>query len=237
MRLLVSVADPQEARAALVGGADLIDAKEPRRGALGAVAAERLRAICDAVGAKRPVSAALGDAMQPARIGRAAQAAVQAGVAFVKVGFRGIESAARVHQLAVAAGAGAGVRVILVGYADWDRVDGARPDVVLDVAAAAGATGVLMDTAIKDVGLFDLVPQDVVTAWVAAGHGAGLLVALAGSLTGPDLRTAWETGADIVGVRGAACIGGRTGSVSAARVAALSALACGASLTRSGALV
>jgi len=129
------------------------------------------------------------------------------------------------------------VHLILVGYADWDRVGGAGPGVVLDVAAAVGATGVLMDTAIKEAGLFDLVPRDIVTAWVAAAHGAGLLAALAGSLTGPDLRTAREAGADIVGVRGAACLGGRTGCVSAARVVTLSALARRAPLPRSGALV
>jgi hypothetical protein len=116
MQLLVSVADPREARAALAGGADLIDAKEPRRGALGAVAPDRLRSICEAVGAHRPVSAALGDARQAVHIERAAQAAVNAGVSYVKVGFRGIGSAARVRQLAAAAGAGRGVRVILVGY-------------------------------------------------------------------------------------------------------------------------
>jgi len=236
MQLLVSVADPREARAALAGGADLIDAKEPRRGALGAVAPGRLRGICNAVGAHRPVSAALGDAITAARIERAAQAAGKAGVTYVKVGFRGIGSGARIRELAVA-GVGAGVRLILVAYADWDQVGGAGPDVVLDVAAAVGATGVLMDTAIKDAGLFDLVPRDVVTAWVAAAHGAGLLAALAGSLTGPDLRTAREAGADIVGVRGAACLGGRTGCVSAARVVTLSALARRAPLPRSGALV
>jgi uncharacterized protein (UPF0264 family) len=34
MRLLVSVAGPDDARAALAGGADVIDAKDPGRGAL-----------------------------------------------------------------------------------------------------------------------------------------------------------------------------------------------------------
>ena len=222
MQLLVSVADPREARAALAGGADVIDAKDPRRGALGAVAPHRLRAICDAVRAHRPVSAALGDATQAARIGRAAQAAVEAGVTYVKVGFGGIGSPARVHRLAAAAGAGA--RLILVGYADWERVDGPHPAVVLEVAAAVGAAGVLIDTAFKGVGLFGLVPRDSVGTWVAAARGAGLLAALAGGLEGPDLQTAREVGADIVGVRGAACDGGRTGCVSVARVAALSAL-------------
>ncbi len=35
MKLLVSVADAVEAHAALLGGADIIDAKDPTRGALG----------------------------------------------------------------------------------------------------------------------------------------------------------------------------------------------------------
>src|SRR5438445_443176 len=62
MQLLVSVRGPADARAALIGGADVIDAKDPRRGALGAVSPVALAAIRRAVGSARPVSAALGDA-------------------------------------------------------------------------------------------------------------------------------------------------------------------------------
>src|SRR5256885_796921 len=54
MRLLVSVADPSEARAALEGGADVIDAKQPRRGALAPVRPDVLAAIRQVVGAARP---------------------------------------------------------------------------------------------------------------------------------------------------------------------------------------
>src|SRR2546429_378056 len=64
MRLLVSVRGPVEARAALAGGADVIDAKDPARGALGAVSAERLAAIRRTVGAVRPVSPAPGGARE-----------------------------------------------------------------------------------------------------------------------------------------------------------------------------
>jgi (5-formylfuran-3-yl)methyl phosphate synthase len=234
MQLLVSVADAAEARAALAGGADVIDAKDPGRGALGAVTPRRLRAICSAVGALRPVSAALGDAKQAARIGRAAQAAVEAGVTYVKVGFRGIGSLVRVRQLATAAGAHDGVRLILVGYADWERALSPSPRMVLEVAAVVGAAGVLMDTAFKGTGLFALVSRDSVANWLTAARGAGLLAALAGGLEGPDLQTARQAGADIVGVRGAACDGGRTGRVSVARVAALSALAGCSPLAHAG---
>src|SRR5437899_8945496 len=90
MRLLVSVADPSEARAALEGGADVIDAKQPRRGALAPVRPDVLAAIRQVVGAARPVSAALGDARDEAAIERAAGVATGLGVAFVKVGFAGV---------------------------------------------------------------------------------------------------------------------------------------------------
>ena len=61
MRLLVSVRNAEEARAALAGGAEIIDAKEPSRGALGAVDDRRAARDRRAVDGMRPVSAALGD--------------------------------------------------------------------------------------------------------------------------------------------------------------------------------
>src|SRR5216110_1714211 len=82
MRLLVSVADAAEARAALGGGADIIDAKEPRHGALGAVAPEVLRTIRDAVGSRRPVSVALGDCGSARAVETAARRAAGLGMSF-----------------------------------------------------------------------------------------------------------------------------------------------------------
>ena len=62
MQLLISVAGPAEARAAVRGGADVIDAKDPRRGALGPVSLQRLAAIRATIAGARPLSAAVGDA-------------------------------------------------------------------------------------------------------------------------------------------------------------------------------
>src|SRR2546430_16995385 len=87
MRLLVSIRGPVEARAAVAGGADVVDAKDPARGALGPVRLDRLAAIRRAVGAARPVSAALGDARDDA--GAEAAAAPAAGLAVVKPRLRG----------------------------------------------------------------------------------------------------------------------------------------------------
>src|SRR6266566_1678864 len=232
MQLLVSVADALEARAALLGGADVIDAKDPRGGALGAVRPERLRTLRDAVGTGRPLSAALGDRGPPALVERRAGAAAQVGAAFVKLGFRG---AAAVSQARRRAGPRTGL--VLVGYADWPRAHGIDPDALLALALESGAVGVLLDTALKDAGLFTRLEPDAVATWVAAAHAAGLFACLAGSLRGADFATARALGADVVGVRGAACVGGRTGRVSLRRVAALSALARVASLATAAALV
>ena len=45
MQLLVSVSNPTEARRAVDGGADVIDAKDPLNGALGAVSLDTLRQV------------------------------------------------------------------------------------------------------------------------------------------------------------------------------------------------
>src|SRR5437867_13145054 len=147
MHLLISVAGPAEARAALRGGADVIDAKDPRRGALGPVPLHRLAAIRAAVAGARPLSAALGDAASEEALAGAVAAAVAVGVAFVKVGFAGVTSEARSRRLAVIAqrrvGAdGGGARLGLVAFAGWRRAGGVAPGRVVAVAAGGGAAGV-----------------------------------------------------------------------------------------------
>jgi hypothetical protein len=57
--------------------------------------------------------------------------------------------------------------------------------------------------------------------WVEAAHRASLLAALAGGLQRDDLGILAAAGADVVGVRGAACVEGREGRVSVSRVRAL----------------
>src|SRR5256885_5606717 len=147
MRLLVSVRGPAEGRAAVAGGADVIDAKDPARGALRPLRVDRLAAIRRAVGAARPVSAALGDARDDATV--EATAATAAGLAFVKLGFGGVTSDARAQRLARAArrGATGETALVLVAYADWRRAGCLAPARLLAVAAATGAAGGVLGTA------------------------------------------------------------------------------------------
>ena len=220
-----------EASAALSGGADVVDAKDPGAGALGAVSLEVLRGIHAAVAGRRPLTAALGDGADEAAVERAARAFVGAGAAFVKVGFAGIACGTRVAELIAAAVRGArgeGGRkggVVAVAYADANRDTNLAPAALVEVAARAGADAVLLDTANKSgPGLRGLVRPGALAEWVAQARGSGLLVALAGKLTDDDLSFVRDTGADIAGVRGAACEGGRGGRVVAERVRLLRTL-------------
>jgi uncharacterized protein (UPF0264 family) len=234
MRLLVSVANATEASAALAGGADVIDAKNPLAGALGAVSGDVLREICGVVAGARLVTAALGDAADEGTIERTAHEFAAAGAVLVKVGFAGIASSHRVATLVAAAVQGARggnnrTGVVAVAYADADCAASLSPAALVEVAGHAGATGLLLDTANKrGPGLRGVMTPDALTAWVNRAHDAGLLVALAGQLTAADLSFVRDAGADIAGVRGAACEGGRTGHVTADRVRRLCAQ-CGRS--------
>jgi uncharacterized protein (UPF0264 family) len=227
VRILVSVSDADEALDAAIGGADVVDAKDPSAGPLGAVLPSVLRDICHAVASTRPVSAALGDGSNVSRVESAAGDAAAMGARTVKLGFAGHPSASQVGDLLEAAVRGAATRgtpqrgdahacgVFAVGYADWTTTYGPSPATLIDVAADAGAAGVLIDTADKmGPGLRALMDAGTLAVFVRDAHAAGLQVALAGKLRVEDLPFVIDVGADIAGVRGAACDGGRTGRLS-----------------------
>jgi uncharacterized protein (UPF0264 family) len=219
--LLVSVADSQEAEAALEGGADIVDAKDPRAGALGPVALDAFRSIEAAVGGSRPVSAALGDASDERAIEQAARTYASHGAALVKIGFLPDADAGRIASLIEAAATGATAHgmatgVVAVEYADArdrTRVHGAA---FADVCARAGAAGVMLDTIDKQgSALPSLLDAHALAAWVQHAHGLGLTTGLAGRLSSRDLSSVLAAGADVAAVRGAACEGGRYGRVTA----------------------
>jgi (5-formylfuran-3-yl)methyl phosphate synthase len=225
MQLLVSVASAAEVAAALDGGADLIDAKDPATGSLGAVSVDELRAIWRSVAGARPVTAALGDAADANAIERAARAAAMVGAAFVKLGFAGVTGHRRVASLIRAAvcgakaGNGSPCKVVAVAYADADTATTVTSTTLVAIAADAGASGVLLDTVDKrGPGVCAIKKPDALAAWVSLSHNRGLFAALAGKLCAEDLPVVLECGADIAGVRGAACDNGRTGRVTAERV-------------------
>jgi len=128
-----------------------------------------------------------------------------------------------------------GAVVVAAAYADARRVVHAplSPELLPRVARAAGVGACLLDTALKDGrGLLEWLSPDALASLVADAHAAGLQVALAGALSLEDLPVVRDAGADIAGVRSAACRDGRRpGPLDAARVRALIA-ACAATRPR-----
>ena len=230
MRLLVSVLGPDEAMVALAGGADIVDVKDPAGGALGAAGPATLRALRAIVTLPAKLSAALGDAPQlPGTFALAAHGAAACGVDYVKVGLLGSRDDREALALlqAVRDGAAAAdpaTRVVAVAYADADRVGAFPPLRLPALAREAGIHGVLLDTCVKDgtTAIGALGESGVVTL-LSAARAAGLLAGLAGALRLEDVARAAALGAELVGVRGSACDGGRLGRVSLARVRALRA--------------
>jgi (5-formylfuran-3-yl)methyl phosphate synthase len=141
------------------------------------------------------------------------------------VGFAGVRLSPQVVDLVAAAvrGAAAGnSRVIAVAYADQAGAASLPIDRIVDAASRGGAAGVLIDTADKaGPGLCDLLTAQALAGLVHGIHDAGLLAALAGRLRPLDLPTVRDAGADIAGVRGAACAHGRQGPIVTSRVRAL----------------
>jgi (5-formylfuran-3-yl)methyl phosphate synthase len=228
MRLLVSVVDEAEARLAVAGGVDVVDVKNPAEGSLGAPAPRVIAEVRAAVPAELPLSVAIGDL--PALPGTAALAALGAarsGAGYVKVGLWGpsVREEAVAVLRAVRDAVDGDAAVVAVAYADAARVP-SRPLPPTELVAAAreaGVSGCLLDTAIKDGrGLLSWLDHDTLAGLVADAHGAGLEMALAGALRAEDLPAIHATGADIAGVRSAACRDGRrTAALDPRRIARL----------------
>jgi uncharacterized protein (UPF0264 family) len=230
LRLLVSVRDQSEVGAALEGGADVIDAKEPENGSLGPVSSARLQQIDRRVPGDVPLSVALGDFDSPGAVAAAIAALPlqrRAAPVYAKLGLApdGPTDLRRVVAAAVEAAAwhSAQPQVIVVQYAD--RTSDARSsEAIVSGASLAGAHGLLVDTLTKNGRtLLDHWPEARLSTWISDTRAAGLLVAVAGSLGLGELRRAAALGPDVIGVRGAACAGGRSGRVEASRVEPLRA--------------
>ncbi|MBV9920995.1 MAG: hypothetical protein JOY78_09125 [Pseudonocardia sp.] len=210
MKLLVSVVSAEEARRALAGGADIIDVKDPREGALGAPSPRVLCEVVQVVAGARPVSVALGDLPDlPHTAALAARGAALSGARFVKVGLRGSDLDRAVTLVgAVADAVGPDVAVIAAAYADARALDppALEPAWLPALVERTGIAGALVDTFVKDGrGLYGWLSKAELTDLIDRTHRVGGSFAIAGQLRLGELG---RVDTDIVGVRSAVCRGG-----------------------------
>ncbi len=208
VRLLVSVRDAAEAALARDGGADLIDGKDPERGALGALPAETVRAIV-AVSGDRLTSAVAGEPRDAAEASGCLAALAGTGVGYLKIAWAPGRDATGLLLPA-------GRPVIAVLFAE-DGPDGAD----VPGLAAAGFSGAMIDTRGKDGRrLTDHLALPRLAGFTAACRAHGLLSGLAGSLRLDDIPGLAALRPGYLGFRGGLCAAAdRTGRLDPARIA------------------
>ena len=164
---MASLAETQQA---LDLGADILDLKDPTKGALGAWPQALLAQAVRLVAGRVPVSATVGDLpMEPSLLLDAAHATAATGVDIVKLGFFSCAEPRTIVR-ALAPAARDGIRLVAVLMADQ------RPDLgLVPVLADAGFLGVMLDTADKrGGGLRQHLGTPELAGFVAAGRTHGL---------------------------------------------------------------
>jgi uncharacterized protein (UPF0264 family) len=212
--LLVSVRNAGEARAALAGGATIIDVKEPDRGPLGRADGDAWQAVRETVPEDVPVSVALGELSEWE--GGLSFAAIP-GISYRKIGLARVKADWRTRWESILCEPGPAW--VAVAYEDWQDAGAPDPGDVLDAALDNGCAGILLDRYGKrGPSRLDLSWK----GWVERAREGGLLVALAGGLDEAAIRRLAGLRPDYFAVRGAACQGGnRRQTIDARRVARL----------------
>ncbi|MFN9718194.1 MAG: (5-formylfuran-3-yl)methyl phosphate synthase [Planctomycetota bacterium] len=215
-KLLVSVRSSEETIAAISGGAEIVDIKEPEHGPLGCAAAETIDQIASVLSLQdscRPLSVALGELRDWSNMLAGKQQLLRclenAQPAFLKMGLYDAvrpgsdwrSSLDRVrHELPSTA------RWVAVAYADHQQ---SRSPTAFDVAQYAiesGCAVLLIDTYRKDgTNLCNWLRPEQMQELRTVTSRASVRLALAGKVTVADLPHLLAANPDIIAVRGAVC--------------------------------
>lgn len=211
-KLLVSVRGKNEALEAVKGGAHIVDAEYPTS-ALGTPYPINIYAIRKAVPTRIMVSTNIGE--EQARRSTAAQAVLgvaTAGADIIKAGLAGLnydeaEYLAR-NIVRTVKHWYPHKKVIPTFFADTKLAKILDPiEEAPALATKVKANGVLIDTFDKTKGkrLIDYYSYKDIKTFVSACHRRHIEAWIAGSITKEELSYFWETGVDVICVRGAAC--------------------------------
>ena len=213
---LASVSSLDEAQLVRSLGADVIDLKDPARGALGALDEDCVRAVAALPDKSATLSATIGDLPVYAAELEAAVAGMHAcGVDIVKVGV--FDKTISPFMLSVLDRlTGRGIRIVLVFFAELYP-----PDIDFQRLRRGGITGVMLDTCEKANGnLRDKLDDGTLVEFVGKAGRAGLITGLAGSLSREDIPPLLRINPDYLGFRGALCKQRqRTSQVDGAKIA------------------
>ena len=202
----------KEALETIAGRADIIDVKNPQEGALGANYPWVIKRIKEITPKNLEVSCTIGEVGNfPGSVSLAAFGAASLGVDYIKVGLYGIKTPKEAIFLLQNVSRAAKeyhpkIKIAAAGYADAEKIGAINPLLIPEIAHKAQVDVAMIDTSVKDgKNLFDYLTHKQLKKFVDSAHGFGLEAALAGSLRKQDLPIVYALGADIAGLRGAAC--------------------------------
>ena len=197
---LASVTGPIEAEAAVIGGADIIDLKNPLTGALGALPFETVKASVETINKRTITSATIGDLPpHPTRMTQAVRKMKTTGVEIIKIGF--FQAADYRPLIDALAHEASEHQLVAVLFADQ------QPNLdLLPHLAACGFYGVMLDTATKDGGgLLANMDTKNLSKFIQNTRQIGLISGLAGQLAMDDIPALLPLKPDYRGFRTALC--------------------------------
>ena len=219
--LLISVRSKREMDAAMTGGADIVDLKEPRKGALAPTSVSFWRSISELAVNEKAVSfsAALGESQEARIIAQFLPAEFR----FAKVGPSGCGTRHSLTHLwiDVRSRIDPQTELVAVAYADHQASGCLSAESVFTLAAELGFSRVLIDTFVKN-GRSSIdhlgFEQLQLLSQIAGEHKIGW--ALAGSIRMHDVSMLAQRGIvpNCYGVRGDVCQGTRESELSVERV-------------------
>jgi len=219
-RLLVSVRSGEEANAAVLGGADLIDVKEPNLGALGPASPAVWQEVADRIPSHMGLSVAAGELVD---YDEQTLSEVPSRVSLVKFGLAHCAERLWHSDLQrMSQQFSQHCRLVAVIYADAQGCGAPSPIDIVEAAIDLKCGAILVDTWLKDgSGLLDHADVAEIGQWFQSARQAGMMTVVAGSITAATLPDVLLTNPDVVAVRGAACAGPREGRVNVDRVSRL----------------
>ncbi len=219
MKLLVSPINVEEANICKLGGADIIDVKNPKEGSLGANFPWMISAVKKAAGSI-PVSATIGDFnYKPGTASLAALGAAVAGAEYIKVGLYDIKTREQAKEMLLnivrsVKNYNKYKKVVASGYSDYRRINSISPFELPSIGAEAGVDVVMIDTGIKDGrSTFEFLTEGEISEFVSSAKSSGLKTAIAGTIKFEDIQSLKRISPDIIGVRGCVCGGDRNSTI------------------------
>ncbi len=201
-KLLISVKSTAEAILALEAGADFIDLKDPKVGALGSLDNILCKEIVQAVNKKAVISATIGEGhTQKLALIEAIDSKVEIGVDIVKLAISDYFNDVTFLQQLQAKISSEHIKLVAVIFADevFDFN-------LIEKLAEIGFYGVMLDTQNKQQNLLSVISEEDIHFFVKSCKKQGLQAGLAGSLRVECIHDLLSSFPSYLGFRSGVCL-------------------------------